>query len=157
MCFRSLQMPGRPRVSPGNGAPATSRADTGAAASTSGRSTELFREELLQLRWANLGRRAGAGLVNQGNTCFLNSVLQCLTHTPPLAELALSGRKLGGEMVGVMQQHILRAFQGAGSSFSPTSMVQSLRVVNKRCVRCARPVSCRVLAAVDCINCDDNA
>lgn len=49
----------------------------------------LFPVERLSLRWGRV-YRVGAGLHNLGNTCFLNSTVQCLTYTPPLANYLLS-------------------------------------------------------------------
>ncbi|KAI8089985.1 uncharacterized protein BX664DRAFT_334380 [Halteromyces radiatus] len=48
----------------------------------------LFDRSKLIPRWKQ-GRTIGPGFVNGQNTCFLNSVLECLTYTPPLAQYFL--------------------------------------------------------------------
>ncbi|XP_058531701.1 ubiquitin carboxyl-terminal hydrolase 36 [Ochotona princeps] len=94
----------------------------------------LFPTERLSLRWERVFR-VGAGLHNLGNTCFLNSTVQCLTYTPPLANYLLSQEHArschqgGFCMLCVMQNHIVQAFANSGNAIKPVSFIRDLKKI----------------------------
>ncbi|XP_069848964.1 ubiquitin carboxyl-terminal hydrolase 36 isoform X1 [Dipodomys merriami] len=94
----------------------------------------LFPTEQLSLRWERIFR-VGAGLHNLGNTCFLNSTIQCLTYTPPLANYLLSKEHARSChqgsfcMLCVMQNHIVQAFANSGNAIKPISFIRDLKKI----------------------------
>ncbi|KAJ7989826.1 hypothetical protein DPEC_G00308520 [Dallia pectoralis] len=94
----------------------------------------LFPGNRLSMRWERV-YRVGAGLHNLGNTCFLNSTVQCLTYTPPLANYLLSKEhsrachQSGFCMICIMQNHIIQAFANTGNAIKPVSFIRDLKKI----------------------------
>uniref|UniRef100_A0A8C3J4N3 Ubiquitin carboxyl-terminal hydrolase n=1 Tax=Calidris pygmaea TaxID=425635 RepID=A0A8C3J4N3_9CHAR len=94
----------------------------------------LFPVERLSMKWERI-YRIGAGLQNLGNTCFLNSTVQCLTYTPPLANYLLSKEHSrschhgGFCMMCVMQNHMIQAFANSGNAIKPVSFIRDLKKI----------------------------
>uniref|UniRef100_A0A8C5N8J9 Ubiquitin carboxyl-terminal hydrolase n=1 Tax=Gouania willdenowi TaxID=441366 RepID=A0A8C5N8J9_GOUWI len=94
----------------------------------------LFPGNKLALKWERV-YRVGSGLHNLGNTCFLNSTVQCLTYTPPLANYLLSKEhsrachQSGFCMICVMQNHIIQAFANTGNAIKPVSFIRDLKKI----------------------------
>ncbi|XP_075760270.1 ubiquitin carboxyl-terminal hydrolase 36 isoform X1 [Pelodiscus sinensis] len=94
----------------------------------------LFPVERLSMKWERV-YRVGAGLHNLGNTCFLNSTVQCLTYTPPLANYLLSKEHSrschhgGFCMMCVMQNHLIQAFANSSNAIKPVSFIRDLKKI----------------------------
>ncbi|XP_030064497.1 ubiquitin carboxyl-terminal hydrolase 36 isoform X2 [Microcaecilia unicolor] len=94
----------------------------------------LFPVERLSMKWERV-YRVGAGLHNLGNTCFLNSTVQCLIYTPPLANYLLSKEHSrnchqgGFCMMCVMQNHMIQAFANSGNAIKPVSFIRDLKKI----------------------------
>ncbi|CAD5174600.1 unnamed protein product [Musa acuminata subsp. malaccensis] len=93
---------------------------------------------LTRIRLPRLVPSQGAALFNLGNTCFLNAVLQCLTHTVPLVQKI---RRMDhpcsccGDIGGfcsfcALKGHINRSLFLSGYVISPTDFAKNLNKIS---------------------------
>ena len=98
----------------------------------------LFTKERLVTRWEKI-RPIGSGLHNLGSTCFLNSVLQCLTYTPSLAEFFLArghslSCRIGDACITCkLENHVNHALSrnNGSSAFAPKGIVGRIKSIAK--------------------------
>ncbi|KAL0580075.1 hypothetical protein V5O48_001934 [Marasmius crinis-equi] len=76
----------------------------------------------------------GSGLYNNGNTCFLNSALQCLLHTPPLLHILSAHKDCKSRgpfcMICNLRSVAAQSFKSP-SPFSPHLITSKLQLIAK--------------------------
>jgi ubiquitin carboxyl-terminal hydrolase 36/42 len=126
----------RSRSPPPVGTPASKISASAAAAGTPAAGRQLYTGPIDTTWPARM--TVGAGLHNTGNTCFLNSALQCLLHTPPLLRL--------------LAQHGDKADPCACPATKSRALSRSClrphRPLKGRCVRCMCPQAGRRAGAL---------
>ncbi|KAG8889622.1 hypothetical protein FRB98_003425 [Tulasnella sp. 332] len=87
----------------------------------------------IDLHWPSQ-LRMGRGLSNNGNTCFLNSVLQCLLYTPPLLHVLALHPSAECKIrpwcaTCALNMIMVKNYSGERGYFSPTVITKNIKTI----------------------------
>lgn len=101
----------------------------------------LFARDKVQIGWGNARKwSVGSGMVNMGNTCYLNSTLQALFHVPSFVNWLQSDiehrnrcEELSGSQHGCIICSMADVLQSTQSNQSPTKPIQVYSKLKQIC------------------------